>query len=333
MSLPSRTLGSGVAALTVSAEGLGCMGMSPVYGPSDDDSAVATIRAAINAGVSFLDTADMYGPFTNEKLVGRAVAGRRDEVVIATKFGYERLPDGTLVGINGHPDYVRQACDASLQRLGVDHIDLYYQHRVDPDVPVEETWGAISELSDAGKIRFAGISEAAPESIRRAHEVYQLTAVQTEWSLWSREVEDNGVLATVRELGVGFVAYAPLGRGFLTGRIRSDADLAEGDNRRDHPRFQGENMGRNLSLVDHVTTLAADKGVLPSQLAVAWLLAKGNDVVPIPGTKRVPHLMDNITALDVTLTPAELARIDDAAPPGAATGTRYPERMMGALNR
>jgi aryl-alcohol dehydrogenase-like predicted oxidoreductase len=333
MNLPSRTLGSGVAALEVSAEGLGCMGMSPVYGPSDENSAVATIVRAIDAGVTFLDTADMYGPFTNEKLVGRAVAGRRHEVVIATKFGYERLPDGTLVGINGHPGYVRQACDASLRRLGVDHIDLYYQHRVDPGVPIEETWGAVSELSAAGKIRFAGISEAAPESIRRAHEVFQLTAVQTEWSLWSREVEDNGVLRTVRELGVGFVAYAPLGRGFLTGHIRGDADLTAGDNRRDHPRFQGGNMARNLELVDRVAALAAEKGVLPGQLAIAWLLGKGKDVVPIPGTKQVSHLMDNIAALDVTLTPAELARIDAAAPPGAATGARYPERMMGALHR
>lgn len=333
MSLPSRTLGSGVAALAVSAEGLGCMGMSPVYGPSDSDSAVTTIREAIDAGVTFLDTADMYGPFTNEMLLGRAVAGRRDEVVIATKFGYERLPDGTLVGINGRPSYVRQACDGSLQRLGVDHIDLYYQHRVDPDVPVEETWGAISELAAAGKVKFAGISEAAPESIRRAHQVFPVTAVQTEWSLWSRDVEDNGVLATVRELGAGFVAYAPLGRGFLTGRIRSDADMTAGDNRRDHPRFQGENMTRNLELVDRVTALASKKGVLPSQLAIAWLLAKGNDIVPIPGTKQVSHLRDNIAALEVELTPAEVTLIDDAAPLGAAQGTRYPERMMGALNR
>jgi aryl-alcohol dehydrogenase-like predicted oxidoreductase len=333
MSLPPRTLGSGVAALTVSAEGLGCMGMSPVYGPSDNDSAVSTIRAAIDAGVTFLDTADMYGPFTNEELVGRAVAGRRDDVVIATKFGYERLPDGTLVGINGRPDYVRQACDASLQRLGVSHIDLYYQHRVDPDVPLEETWGAISELATAGKIKFAGISEAAPESIRRAHAVFQLTAVQTEWSLWSREVENNGVLATVRDLGVGFVAYAPLGRGFLTGAIRSDADMTAGDNRRGHPRFQAENMEWNLKLVDRVAALAAEKGVEPSQLAIAWLLAKGDDVVPIPGTKQGSHLMSNIAALEVELTPAELARIDDAAPPGVAMGTRYPEHMMGALDK
>ncbi len=242
MSIPTRTLGSGPAALTVPAEGLGCMGMSPVYGPSDDDGAIRTIRAAIDAGVTFLDTADMYGPFTNEELVGRAIAGRRDNVVLATKFGYERLPDGTLAGINGRPDYVRRACEASLGRLGVSHIDLYYQHRVDPDVPVEETWGAIRELVAAGKIRFAGISEAAPESIRRAHRVLPLTAVQTEWSLWSREVEGSGVLDAVRELGVGFVAYAPLGRGFLTGHIRSDADLTAADNRRGHPRFQGENM-------------------------------------------------------------------------------------------
>ena len=333
MSVPTRTLGSGQAALTVAAEGLGCMGMSPVYGPSDDDGAISTIRAAIDAGVTFLDTADMYGPFTNEELVGRAIAGRRDDVVLATKFGYERLPDGTLVGINGRPDYVRRACDASLERLGVSHIDLYYQHRVDPDVPVEETWGAISELVTAGKIRFAGISEAAPESIRRAHRVMPLTAVQTEWSLWSREVEGSGVLAAVHELGVGFVAYAPLGRGFLAGHIRSDADLTAADNRRGHPRFQGENMARNLRLVDRVAALAAEKGVLPSQLAIAWLLAKGDDVVPIPGTKRLSYLAQNIAALEITLTPAELARIDEAAPPGVAAGDRYPEHMMSALDR
>jgi len=333
VSVPTRTLGSGQAALTVAAEGLGCMGMSPVYGPSDDDGAISTIRAAIDLGVTFLDTADMYGPFTNEELVGRAIAGRRDDVVLATKFGYERLPDGPLVGINGRPDYVRRACDASLERLGVSHIDLYYQHRVDPDVPVEETWGAISELVTAGKIRFAGISEAAPESIRRAHRVMPLTAVQTEWSLWSREVEGSGVLAAVRELGVGFVAYAPLGRGFLAGHIRSDADLTAADNRRGHPRFQGENMARNLRLVDRVAALAAEKGVLPSQLAIAWLLAKGDDVVPIPGTKRLSYLAQNIAALEITLTPAELARIDEAAPPGVAAGARYPEHMMSALDR
>jgi aryl-alcohol dehydrogenase-like predicted oxidoreductase len=333
MSVPTRTLGSGQAALTVAAEGLGCMGMSPVYGPSDDDGAIRTIRAAIDAGVTFLDTADMYGPFTNEELVGRAIAGRRDDVVLATKFGYERLPDGTLVGINGRPEYVRRACDASLERLGVSHIDLYYQHRVDPDVPVEETWGAISELVTAGKIRFAGISEAAPESIRRAHRVMPLTAVQTEWSLWSREVEGSGVLAAVRDLAVGFVAYAPLGRGFLAGHIRSDADLTAADNRRGHPRFQGENMARNLRLVDRVAAVAAEKGVLPSQLAIAWLLAKGDDVVPIPGTKRLSYLAQNIAALEITLTPAELARIDEAAPPGVAAGARYPEHMMSALDR
>jgi aryl-alcohol dehydrogenase-like predicted oxidoreductase len=333
MSLPTRTLGSGTAALTVSAQGLGCMGMSPVYGPSDDDGAVATIHAALGAGVTFLDTADMYGPFTNEQLVGRAIAGRRDEVVLATKFGYERRPDGTLVGINGRPDYVRQACDASLRRLGVDHIDLYYQHRVDPAVQVEETWGAIGELVAAGKVRFAGISEAAPASIRRAHAVFPLTAVQTEWSLWSREPEVNGVLAAVRELGVGFVAYAPLGRGFLAGRIRSEADLAAGDSRRGHPRFQGENLARNTELGDRVAALAARKGVLPSQLAIAWVLAKGRDVVPIPGTKRLDYLRQNIDALQVTLSAAELARIDAAAPPGMASGSRYPEAMMDALDR
>ena len=333
MSLPRRTLGRGAAALTVSAEGLGCMGMSAVYGPQDTASSTATIRAALDAGVNLLDTADMYGPFTNEQLVGAAIAGRRDEVVLATKFGYERRPDGTLVGINGRPDYVRRACEASLSRLGVDHIDLYYQHRVDPEVPVEETWGAIAGLAEAGKIRFAGISEAAPQSIRRAHAVFPVTAVQTEWSLWTRDVEENGVLDTVRELGIGFVAYAPLGRGFLTGQIRALADLSEADNRRGHPRFQGDNMARNLALVDRVEELAAARGVRPSQLAIAWVLAQGDDVVPIPGTKRPGYLAENIAALDITLSPAELDQISAVAPLGAAAGSRYPEHMMDALNQ
>jgi aryl-alcohol dehydrogenase-like predicted oxidoreductase len=333
MSVPARTLGTGDAALTVPAEGLGCMGMSPVYGPEDIDGSIATINAALDAGVTFLDTADMYGPFTNEMLVGRAIRGRRDEVLLATKFGYERLPDGTLAGINGHPDYVRRACDASLERLGTDHIDLYYQHRVDTRVPVEDTWGAIAGLAAAGKIRFAGISEAAPQSIRRAHAVFPVTAVQTEWSLWSRDVEENGVLAAVRELGIGFVAYAPLGRGFLTGQIRALDDLTANDNRRGHPRFQGDNMSRNLELVDRVKTLATAKGVLPSQLAIAWVLAQGDDVVPIPGTKRLSYLAENIAALDITLSPAELAQIEAAAPRGAASGSRYPDHMMDALNR
>jgi aryl-alcohol dehydrogenase-like predicted oxidoreductase len=334
MTVPHRILGTGDAALTVSAEGLGCMGMSAaVYGPEDADGSMATIRAALDAGVTFLDTADMYGPFINEKLVGAAIAGRRDEVVLATKFGYERRPDGTLVGINGHPDYVRRACEASLERLGVDHIDLYYQHRVDPRIPVEETWGAIAGLAAAGKIRFAGISEAAPVSIQRAHAEFPVTAVQTEWSLWTRDVEENGVLDTVRELGIGFVAYAPLGRGFLTGRIRALADLAPEDNRRGHPRFQGENMARNLALVDRVEELAAGKGVRPSQLAIAWVLARGPDVVPIPGTKRTGYLAENIAALQITLTPAELEQIEAAAPLGAASGSRYPGHMMDALNQ
>ncbi|HEY7143661.1 MAG TPA: aldo/keto reductase [Streptosporangiaceae bacterium] len=333
MSVPSRTLGSGGAALSVSAEGLGCMGMSAVYGPEDDESSVATIHAALDAGVTFLDTADMYGPFSNEELVGRAIRDRRDEVVLATKFGYERRPDGTLVGINGRPDYVRRACEASLGRLGTDRIDLYYQHRVDPGVPVEDTWGAIAELAAAGKIRHAGISEAAPESIRRAHAVFPLTAVQTEWSLWTREVEENGVLAAVRELGIGFVAYAPLGRGFLTGQIRALDDLDPADNRRGHPRFQDANLARNLELVDRVRSLASAKGVQPGQLAIAWVLAQGDDVVPIPGTKRLAYLAQNIAALQVALTAAELAQIADAAPRGAASGARYPAHMMDALNR
>ena len=286
MAVSRRTLGTGSAALEVSAEGLGCMGMSEFYGQGDEGESVAVIHAALDAGVDFLDTADMYGPFTNERLVGRAIASRRDEVVLATKFGNERREDGTRVGINGRPDYVRQACDASLARLGVDHIDLYYQHRVDPNVPVEETWGALSELVAAGKVRHLGISEAAPATLRRAHAVHPVTALQTEWSLWSRDVEDNDVLATVRELGVGFVAYSPLGRGFLSGNIRSIDDLDENDFRRHSPRFQGENFAKNLELLDRVREIASAKGVTPSQLALAWVLAQGDDVVPIPGTKR-----------------------------------------------
>ncbi|NNN03551.1 MAG: aldo/keto reductase [Acidimicrobiaceae bacterium] len=323
MTVETRTLGSGVAALNVSAEGLGCMGMSEFYGPRDDDESVAVIHAALDAGVTFLDTADMYGPFTNERLVGRAIAGRRDDVVLATKFGNERGEDGARLGINGHPDYVRRACDASLERLGVDHIDLYYQHRVDIDVPVEETWGALKELVEAGKVRYLGISEAAPETIRRAHQTHPVTALQSEWSLWSRDVEDDGVLATVRDLGIGFVAYSPLGRGFLSGAITSIDDLEPNDFRRHAPRFQGENFQRNLDLVEQVKEIAVAKGVTPGQLALAWVLAQGPDVVPIPGTKRRRYLSENIAALDVVLSPAELAALEAVAPRGAAAGERY----------
>jgi aryl-alcohol dehydrogenase-like predicted oxidoreductase len=319
----TRTLGSGAVALDVSALGLGCMGMSEFYGTGDEAQSTATIHRALDLGVTLLDTADMYGPFTNEKLVGRAIKGRRDEVVLATKFGNERGEDGSRIGINGSPDYVRTAVDASLQRLGVDHIDLYYQHRVDRSVPVEETWGALAELVQAGKVRHLGISEAAPETIRRAHAVHPMTALQTEWSLWTRDVEDDGVLDTVRELGIGFVAYSPLGRGFLSGQICSVEDLADDDFRKHHPRFQGDNFARNLELVDRVREIADEKGVTAGQLALAWVLAQGDDVVPIPGTKRVAYLEENVGAAQVELTQSDMSRLDEAAPLGAARGDRY----------
>jgi aryl-alcohol dehydrogenase-like predicted oxidoreductase len=326
-----RTLGTGTAALEVSAEGLGCMGMSEFYGKGDEDASLAVIHAALDAGVTFLDTADMYGPFTNEMLVGRAIASRRDDVVLATKFGNQRREDGTRLGINGHPDYVREACDASMARLGVDVIDLYYQHRVDPSVPVEDTWGALSELVAAGKVRHLGISEASPSTIRRAHAVHPVTALQTEWSLWSRDVEDNDVLTTVRELGIGFVAYSPLGRGFLSGNIRSITDLDENDFRRHSPRFQGENFEKNLELLERVRRIALDKGVTPSQLALAWVLAQGDDVVPIPGTKQRRYLDENIAALAIELSEDDLRAIDAAAPVGSSAGDRYAD--MSSVNR
>ena len=328
--MDTRTLGA--QGLEVSELGLGCMGMSEFYGTSDEEESIATIHRAIELGINFLDTADAYGPFTNERLVGRAIRGRRDEVVLATKFGNERREDGSWVGVNGKPEYVRRACDASLSRLGVDHIDLYYQHRVDPDTPVEETWGAMAELVEAGKVRYLGISEAAPETIRRAHAVHPITALQTEYSLWSRDVEDE-ILPTVRELGIGFVAYSPLGRGFLTGQIRRFEDLPEDDFRRTSPRFQGENFKRNLDLVEQVRKVADEKGATPGQLALGWLLHQGEDIVPIPGTKRRKYLEENAAAVDVTLTEEELRRIDEVAPKGVAAGERYPEALMRTINR
>ncbi len=328
--MDKRNLGN--QGLVVSELGLGCMGMSEFYGTGDEDESIATIHRAIELGITFLDTADMYGPFTNEELVGRAIAGRRDEVVIATKFGNERAEDGTRLGINGRPEYVHRACDASLSRLGVDYIDLYYQHRVDPEVPVEETWGAMKELVEAGKVRYLGISEAAPETIRRAHGVHPISALQTEYSLWSRDVEDE-ILPTVRELGIGFVAYSPLGRGFLTGQIRRFEDLPEDDFRRTSPRFQGENFEKNLELVDRVKEIASEKGVTSGQLALAWLLYQGEDIVPIPGTKRREYLEENARAVDVELTDEDLGRIEEVAPVGAAAGERYNEAGMQTVNR
>jgi aryl-alcohol dehydrogenase-like predicted oxidoreductase len=305
--------------------------MSEFYGPLDESESVATIQRALDLGISFLDTADMYGPFTNEQLVGRAIAGRRDEVVLATKFGNERTPDGKPIGINGRPEYVRRACDASLERLGVDHIDLYYQHRVDPETPIEETVGAMAELVAAGKVHHLGLSEAAPETIRRAHATHPITALQTEWSLWTRDLEIDGVLDTVRELGIGFVAYSPLGRGFLSGSIRTIDDLANDDFRRRNPRFSGENLEKNLRLIERVREIAVETGVSPTQLALAWVLSQGDDVVPIPGTKRRSYLEENIAADDIRLTAAELDRLDEAFPPGATAGDRYPD--MSSVHR
>jgi aryl-alcohol dehydrogenase-like predicted oxidoreductase len=326
--MKNRELGS--QGLLVSKIGLGCMGMSEFYGAADEREAIGTIHRALELGVRFLDTADVYGPFRNEELVGRAIRGRRERVVLATKFGIVRTPEGAFAGVNGRPEYVRAACEASLARLGVERIDLYYQHRVDPAVPIEETVGAMAGLVREGKVRWLGLSEAAPETIRRAHSTHPISALQTEYSLWSRDPEDE-VLPAVRELGIGFVAYSPLGRGFLTGAIRRPEDLAEDDWRRRSPRFQGENFRRNLALVEKVREIASEKGATPGQLALAWLLAQGEDVVPIPGTKRRAYLEENVAATAVRLDAEDLARIDEVAPRGAAVGARYPD--MSAVNR
>jgi aryl-alcohol dehydrogenase-like predicted oxidoreductase len=327
--MDTRALGA--QGLVVSAEGLGCMGMSEFYGTGDQAEAIATIRHALELGVNFLDTADMYGPYTNERLVGEAIGDRREELVLATKFGIVRdAEDPRRRGVNGRPEYVHRSCDGSLQRLGVEYIDLYYQHRVDPDVPIEETVGAMSELVDAGKVRFLGLSEAAPETIRRAHQVHPISALQTEYSLWTRDPED-GILQTVRELGIGFVAYSPLGRGFLTGQITSPEDFEPDDFRRHNPRFQGANFASNLELVERVKSLAAEKDCTPGQLALAWVLAQGDDIVPIPGTKRRKYLEENVEATEVSLSQSELAAIDEAAPRGAASGDRYPD--MSSVDR
>ncbi|WP_259404238.1 aldo/keto reductase [Hymenobacter sp. HSC-4F20] len=328
--MKTRTLGT--SNLSVSILGLGCMGMSDFYGQRNDAESQRTIHRALDLGVTFFDTADMYGPFLNEELLGRALQGRRQEAVVATKFGIQRDPhDPTKRGINGRPEYVKAACEASLKRLGTDHIDLYYQHRVDPSTPIEETVGAMAELVKEGKVRYLGLSEAAPDTLRRAHAVHPITALQTEYSLWSREPEDD-ILPTCRELGVGFVPYSPLGRGFLTGQIQRFEDLAEDDYRRFTPRFQGENFQKNLDLVARIKEMATEKECTPGQLALAWVLAQGEDIVPIPGTKRVPYLEENVGAADILLSLEDLARINQLAPQHVAAGQRYPEQMMKTVN-
>jgi len=315
--------------LTVSAIGLGCMGMSEFYGSADEQEAIEVIHYALDNGVNFLDTADMYGPFTNEKLVGKAIKGRRDDVVLATKFGNQRGPNGEFRGVNGRPEYVKQCCEDSLQRLGVDHIDLYYQHRVDPKVPIEDTIGAMKRLVEEGKVRYIGMSEAAAETIRRASKVHKITALQTEYSLWTRDPEGE-ILDTVRELGIGFVAYSPLGRGFLTARWEKPEDIPENDFRRNNPRFKGDNFYKNMEMVKRFKEIADEKSVKPGQLALAWVLAQGDDIVPIPGTKHVEYLKENIAAASITLSDEDLRRLDEAVPQGSTAGARYPD--MSTVN-
>ncbi len=327
--METRELGR--SGLKVTAVGLGCMGMSAFYGTRDDTESLATIDRALELGVTFLDTSDTYGPHTNELLIGKSIAGRRNKFVIATKFGIVRGPGPSDRSINGRPEYVRQACEASLQRLGIDTIDLYYQHRVDPNTPIEDTVGAMADLVKQGKVRYLGLSEAGPETIRRASKVHPIAALQTEYSLWSREPED-GLLTLCRELGIGFVAYSPLGRGFLTGQIKKPEDFEPNDTRRMWPRFQGENFRKNLDVVKRIEDIAAEKRCAPSQLALAWVLAQGNDIVPIPGTKRRKYLEENVAAMELRLTAEDLRRIDEVAPKGAAVGPRYPEFLMGSIN-